>query len=60
MKAGNDLIMPGGKGFQKEILKGIETGVITDEELKRCCGNVIKLVLESNLQKEYMNHEKVD
>ena len=60
MKAGNDLIMPGGKGFQKEILKGIETGVITEEELKRCCGNVIKLVLESNIQKEYMNHEKIN
>ena len=60
MKAGNDLIMPGGKGFQKEILKGIEAGVITDEDLKRCCGNVIRLVLESNLQKEYMKHEKVD
>ena len=60
MKAGNDLIMPGGKGFQKEILKGIETGVITEEELKRCCGNVIKLVLESNIQKEYIKHEKID
>ena len=60
MKAGNDLIMPGGKGFQKEILKGIETGAITEEELKRCCGNVIKLVLESNIQKEYMNHEKIN
>ena len=60
MKAGNDLIMPGGKGFQKEILKALETGVITEEELKRCCGNVIKQILESNLQKEYMNYEKVD
>lgn len=60
MKAGNDLVMPGGKSYQKEILKGLENGVITDEDLKRCCGNVIKSVLESNLQKEYMNHEKVD
>ncbi len=60
MKAGNDLIMPGGKSYQKEILKGLEAGVITEEDLKRCCGNVMKSILASNLQKEYMNHEKVD
>lgn len=60
MKAGNDLVMPGGKSYQKEILKGLEDGVITEADLRRCCANVLKSVIYSNLQKEYMNHEKVD
>ena len=60
MKAGNDLIMPGGKSYQKEILKGLAAGSISEDDLKRCCANVLKAILESNLQKEFMNHEKVN
>lgn len=57
MMAGNDLLMPGGKGFKKEIIKGLQTGTVKEEDLKRCCANVVKAILNSNLQKEYMKHE---
>ncbi len=53
MKAGNDLIMPGGGYFKKEILKGLKAGKIQVRDLKRCCANVVKAILESQIQKEY-------
>ncbi len=54
MKAGNDLIMPGGGSFKKEILEGIKSGKISDTDLRRCCGNVIRAILNSATQKEYI------
>ena len=55
MKAGNDLIMPGTKRSKKEILKGIRSGRITEEDLRRCCSNVIRAILNSCTQKEYID-----
>lgn len=54
MQAGNDLIMPGGGSYKKEILKGLKSGLITEEDLRRCCGNVVKAILNSAIQKEYI------
>ena len=54
MAAGNDLIMPGGGSYKKEILKGIKTGAISVEDLRRCCGNVVKSILDSAIQREYL------
>lgn len=54
MKAGNDLIMPGGKYFKEEILKGIKSGVIEVKDVRRCCANIVKAVFDSRTQKEYM------
>ena len=54
MQAGNDLIMPGGGSFKKAILKGVKSGKIEAEDVRRCCGNVIRAILGSALQKEYM------
>lgn len=54
MKAGNDLIMPGGGYFKKEILKGLRDGKIQVRDLKRCCANVVKAILDSQIQKEYI------
>ena len=51
--AGNDLIMPGGATYKKEILKGRKKGIVTDEQLRRCCGNVVRAVMDSRTQKEY-------
>ena len=53
MRAGNDLIMPGGGSFKKEILQGMKTGLISEEDLRRCCGNVLKAILNSSIQREY-------
>ena len=53
IKAGNDLIMPGGKYFKKEILQGVKTGLITQADVRRCCANVLRSILDSALQREY-------
>lgn len=54
MKAGNDLIMPGGGSFKKEILQGVKSGLIAEEDVRRCCANVVKSVLNSATQREYI------
>ena len=53
MAAGNDLIMPGSGACKRDILRGIRTGTIAEQDLRRCCGNVIRAVLESAVQREY-------
>ena len=55
MKAGNDLIMPGGATFKKAILKGVRSGRIQETDVRRCCSNVVAAIFESNTQKEYIN-----
>ena len=54
MQAGNDLIMPGMGGNKKDILNGVRTGVISEEDVRRCCGNVIRAILNSATQREYI------
>lgn len=54
MQAGNDLIMPGGGSFKVEILAGVKTGLITETDVRRCCVNVVKAVMNSAIQREYI------
>lgn len=54
MRAGNDLIMPGGATFKAEILMAVKTGKITRAEVRRCCSHVVKSILDSAVQKEYI------
>ena len=54
MAVGNDMIMPGGSYFKKEILAGIKSGAIHEDDLRRCCANVVKSILDSAIQKEYI------
>lgn len=54
MKAGNDLIMPGGSDFKKEILEGVRSGLIQEEDVRRCCANVVKSIFASAIQREYI------
>lgn len=54
IKVGNDLIMPGGGNFKKEILSGVKSGVISEEDVRICCGRVVKSILNSQIQKEYI------
>ena len=54
MAAGNDLIMPGGLPYKQMVLSGLASGKITVSQLRRCCGNVIKAILNSNVQKQFM------
>ena len=55
MKAGNDLIMPGGGSYKKEILAGVKSGMIAEEDVRRCCANVVRAIMNSATQKEYID-----
>ena len=55
MKAGNDLIMPGGGAYKKEILAGVKSGMIKEEDVRRCCANVVRAIMNSAIQKEYID-----
>lgn len=55
MKAGNDLIMPGGGYYKREILSGIKRGIITEKDVRRCCANVVRAIFDSATQKEYID-----
>ena len=57
IKAGNDLIMPGGGYYKKEILAGLKRGMITEEDIRRCCANVVKAIFASAIQKEYIDEK---
>ena len=54
MSAGNDMIMPGGSYPKKEIIAGVKNGLISEEDVRRCCANVVKSILNSAIQKEYI------
>ncbi len=54
MAAGNDLIMPGGGSFKKEILAGVKSGTISEADVRRCCANVVRAILDSAIQREYI------
>ncbi len=54
MSAGNDLIMPGGKSYKREIRNGLRSGLIQEADIRRCCANVIHAILDSAIQKEYI------
>jgi beta-glucosidase len=54
IKAGNDLIMPGTGGNKKRILAGVSSGEISEEDVRRCCANVVKSILNSAIQREYI------
>ena len=54
LKAGNDLIMPGGSNFKKEILQGLKQGIVSEEEIRICCANVVRATMNSQIQREYI------
>lgn len=58
MKAGNDLIMPGGGSYKKEILAGVKSGMITETDVRRCCANVVRAIFNSETQREYIDGRK--
>lgn len=54
LRAGNDLLMPGTGGDKKDIVQALRSGALREEELRRCCGNVIRAILDSAVQREYI------
>ena len=55
LRAGNDLIMPGGSAYKKEILQALRANLIDEADLRRCCANVICSILDSAVQKSYID-----
>ena len=46
--------MPGGGSFKKDILAGLKDGRTDRDELIRCCANVVRSILDSQIQREYI------
>ncbi len=55
MKSGNDLIMPGKEFNKKDILQGVKSGLIQEEDVRRCCANVVRSIFNSATQREYID-----
>ena len=53
IKSGNDLIMPGGKSFKKNVREALSSGSLSLEELRLASSNVIRTILASHTQKEF-------
>lgn len=51
--AGNDLIMPGGKGTVKELQKALREGSLDERDLRRCAANVLKGIVSSRIYQAY-------
>ncbi|MFK7915338.1 MAG: glycoside hydrolase family 3 protein, partial [Pseudomonadales bacterium] len=56
MTAGNDLIMPGGRYYRSELLRSLEEGEITEDDLRKCARNIVQAILNSALAQEYALH----
>ncbi len=52
--AGNDLIMPGGWYFKRQIMHGLRSGKVSREALRQSCGRVVQAIFDSPTQKEYI------
>lgn len=53
VEAGNDLIMPGGKGVVRELKKKLKTGELDKTSLRRCAANVIRGITGSRIYQAY-------
>ncbi len=53
IEAGNDLIMPGGKGVVRELRAKLKSGELDGTALRRCAANVIRGVTESRIYQAY-------
>ena len=45
IRAGNDLIMPGGDWYRKNIKQDLESGILKEDELRLCCARVLESVI---------------
>jgi len=52
---GNDLIMPGGGYYKKEILKNYKKGLLSDDHINRACANIIRSIVYSNVHTRMNN-----
>ncbi|NLW10596.1 MAG: hypothetical protein GX028_01090 [Clostridiaceae bacterium] len=50
--AGNDMIMAGMPFDKKDIKKAIRTGNLDIDDLRRCCANIVRSILNSSIAQE--------
>lgn len=50
--AGNDLIMAGMGFDKKDIRKALKTGTLDIDDLRRCCANVVRSIVHSDIAQE--------
>ena len=53
IEAGNDLIMPGGRGAVRELKKKVRSGELEVTALQRCAANVLRGIVESRIYQAY-------
>lgn len=59
IKAGNDMLMPGGGEYKKALRKALKKGTLTREELSVACSHIIRQILSSRVSKEYFTEESI-
>ena len=52
ISAGNDLIMAGMGFDKKDIRKALKTGTLDIDDLRRCCANVVRSIVHSDIAQE--------
>ncbi len=53
IRAGNDLIMPGGSSFRLALRWAVLTGRVKKSDLRRSCGRIVQAIFDSAIQQEY-------
>jgi beta-glucosidase len=52
IKSGNDLIMPGGKGFLKRLKKDLRNSLVSEEDINCSCARILEAIANSRTQRE--------
>ncbi len=60
VKAGNDLNMPGASSDKDAVIKALEEGKLTIEELDACCERILRAVAGSATKREYPMNTGID
>ena len=58
MRAQNDIVMPGMEMDHEDIKKSLEDGSLSEEELRRCVYNTIRIILQSNRYEDSVSYSK--
>lgn len=58
MRAQNDIVMPGMEMDHEDIKKSLEDGTLSEEQLRRCVYNTIRIILQSNRYEDAVSYSK--
>jgi len=46
--------MPGTRGSKRQILRAVKRGSLSEAQLRLCCGRVLRAILQSETQRQYI------